>query len=55
MKIVLSTALLAIARKGIIIDYNELEPLYIFATGVVLVATGITYHYVHKIPDTAND
>ncbi len=55
VKIVLSTALMAIARKVIILDYNELEPLYIFATGVVLVATGITYYYVHKIPDTVSD
>ncbi len=55
VKIVLSTALMAIARKVIILDYNELEPLYIFATGVVLVATGITYYYVHKIPDSVSD
>lgn len=55
VKIVLSTALMAIARKVIILDYNELKPLYIFATGVVLVATGITYYYVHKIPDTVTD
>ncbi len=55
VKIVLSTALMAIARKVIILDYNELEPLYIFATGVVLVATGLTYYYVHKIPDTVSD
>jgi uncharacterized membrane protein (DUF373 family) len=43
LKKVFSTVLMAIARKVIILDYNELEPLYIFATGVVLVATGITY------------
>jgi len=55
VKIVLSTALMAIARKVIILDYNELEPLYIFATGVVLVATGITYYYVHNIPDKVSD
>ena len=36
VKIVLSTALMAIARKVIILVYNELEPLYIFATGLVL-------------------
>lgn len=50
VKIVLATALMAIARKVIILDYDELEPMYIFATGVVLVATGITYYYVYKIP-----
>lgn len=51
VKIVLATALMAIARKVIILDYDELEPLYIFATGIVLLATGITYYVVHKLPD----
>jgi len=50
VKIVLATALMAIARKVIILDYDELEPMYIFATGVVLLATGITYFFVLKIP-----
>lgn len=50
VKIVLATALMAIARKVIILDYDELEPMYIFATGAVLVATGITYYFVYKLP-----
>ena len=53
VKIVLATALMAIARKVIILDYDELSPMYIFATGVVLVATGITYFFVHKLPANA--
>jgi uncharacterized membrane protein (DUF373 family) len=51
VKIVLATALMAIARKVIILDYDELDPMYIFATGIVLLATGITYFFVHKLPD----
>lgn len=51
VKIVIATALMAVARKVIILDYDELEPLYIFATGVVLVATGITYYFIHKLPE----
>ena len=51
VKIVLATALMAIARKVIILDYDELDPMYIFATGIVLVATGITYFFVHKLPE----
>jgi uncharacterized membrane protein (DUF373 family) len=51
VKIVLATALMAIARKVIILDYDELDPLYIFATGVVLVATGVTYYFVYKLPE----
>ena len=50
-----ATALMAIARKVIILDYDELEPMYIFATGVVLVATGITYYFVHKLPEDPLD
>lgn len=47
LKMVVATALMAIARRVIILDYEELEPMYIFTTGVVLVATGITYYFVH--------
>lgn len=50
VKILVATALMAIARRVIILDYEELEPMYIFTTGVVLVATGITYYFVHKLP-----
>ena len=52
VRIVLATALMAIARKVIILDFDELEPMYIFATGIVLVATGITYYFVHRLPET---
>lgn len=50
VKVVLATALMAIARKVIILDYDDPEPMYIFATGVVLLATGATYFFVLKIP-----
>lgn len=52
VKIVLATALMAIARKVIILDYEELEPMYIFATGLVLLATGVTYYFVYKLPES---
>lgn len=52
VKIVLATALMAIARKVVVLNYDDLDPLYIFATGVVLVATGITYFLVYKLPKT---
>ncbi len=55
VNIVLSTALMAIARKVIILDFEELEPMYIFATGVVLLATGVTYYFVHKLPEKVKD
>ena len=55
VKIVLATALMAIARKVIILDYDELEPIYIIATGVVLMATGVAYWFVHKLPSTSQE
>ena len=51
VKIVISTALMAIARKVIILDYDTLEPMHIWATGLVLIATGVTYYLIHEIPD----
>ncbi len=51
VKIVLATALMAVARKIIILDYDELNSTYVFATGLVLLATGLTYYLIHKIPE----
>ncbi|MCK5814034.1 MAG: phosphate-starvation-inducible PsiE family protein [Cocleimonas sp.] len=44
LKLVVATALMAIARKVIILDFKEITPLYIFATGSVVLALGITYY-----------
>ena len=46
IKLVLATALMAIARKVIIIDFKELTPLYIFAIASVVLALGITYYLI---------
>ncbi|WP_319547671.1 phosphate-starvation-inducible PsiE family protein [Desulfogranum marinum] len=54
VKIVLATALMAIARKVIILDFDELSPMYVLGTAAVLLATGITYYVVHKIPDSSH-
>ncbi|MCA9392852.1 MAG: phosphate-starvation-inducible PsiE family protein [Candidatus Omnitrophica bacterium] len=43
VKIVLATALMAIARKVIIFDYDKLSPHYIWATAVVILALSIGY------------
>lgn len=54
VKIVLSTALMAVARKVIILDYDEMAPMYVFATGLVLIATGVTYYIIHRLPAQEN-
>ena len=46
VKLVVATALMAIARKVIVFDFKELSPQYIFATAAVVLALGITYWLV---------
>ena len=48
VKLVVATALMAIARKVIILDFKEISALYIFATASVVLALGITYYLVSK-------
>lgn len=44
--LVISTALMAIARKVIILDFEKVEPAYMYATAAVVIALGITYWLV---------
>ncbi|MCU0809044.1 MAG: phosphate-starvation-inducible PsiE family protein [Candidatus Contendobacter sp.] len=48
VKLVLATALMAIARKVIVLDYKTLEPEYIWATAAVVFALSIGYWLVVK-------
>ncbi|MCW8194809.1 phosphate-starvation-inducible PsiE family protein [Proteobacteria bacterium 005FR1] len=50
VKVVIATALMAIARKVIILDFDEVEATYVFAIGVVVVAMGLAYWMVHQVP-----
>jgi uncharacterized membrane protein (DUF373 family) len=43
VRLVVATALIAIARKVIILDFEKIEPLYIFATATVVLALGIVH------------
>ncbi len=46
VKLVVATALMAIVRKVIILDFTIIEPLYVFAMGVVSLALGVTYFLI---------
>jgi uncharacterized membrane protein (DUF373 family) len=46
VEIVLATALMAIARKVIVLDYKALTPDYIYATASVVLAMSIGYWLV---------
>lgn len=48
VKLVVATALMAIARKVIILDFKEISALYIFATAAVVLALGVTYYLLSK-------
>jgi len=48
IKLVIATALMAIARKVIILDFKELSAMYIFAIALVVIALGITYYLISK-------
>ena len=46
IRLVIVTALMAIARKVIILDFEKVEPMYMFATAAIVVALGVTYWLV---------
>lgn len=48
VRLVVATALMAIARKVIVFDFKELSPQYIYATGAVVLALGVTFWLVSK-------
>ncbi len=43
VKLVIATALMAIARKVIVFDFNFVSYQYIFATGFVIIGLGLSY------------
>ncbi|MDG4555450.1 MAG: phosphate-starvation-inducible PsiE family protein [Candidatus Competibacter sp.] len=48
VKLVLATALMAIARKVIVMDYKTVEPEYIWATAAVIFSLSIGYWLVTR-------
>jgi uncharacterized membrane protein (DUF373 family) len=50
VRIVLATALMAIARKVIILDYSTTGPQYIYATAAVVAAMALAYWLILRTP-----
>jgi uncharacterized membrane protein (DUF373 family) len=48
VKIVIATALMAVARKVIVFDYEKLGWEYVVATGVVVLGLGVTYWMISR-------
>ncbi|UTV30822.1 phosphate-starvation-inducible PsiE family protein [Photobacterium atrarenae] len=50
VKIVMATALMAIARKVIIIDVEEMDVMYLFAISAVALSMSVGYWLIHQLP-----
>ncbi len=48
VRLVVATALMAISRKVIIFDYEEITPPFVMATAAVVLALGITYWLITR-------
>lgn len=48
VRLVIATALMAIARKVIIFDFEKITPQFIYSTATVVFALGITYWLITK-------
>jgi len=48
VRLVVATALMAIARKVIIFDFDELTPEYLYGTAAVVAALGLTYWLITR-------
>jgi uncharacterized membrane protein (DUF373 family) len=50
IKMVIATALMAISRKVIMLDFKDVEPIYIFAIAAVILALGLTHWLISYKP-----
>ena len=55
IKLVIGTALMAIARKVIVLDLDYTSSIYVFSYAAVVLALGITYWLVGKTGKTYTD
>ncbi len=55
VNIVIATALMAIARKVIVLDFNEVSHEYLFGMAVVILSLGITYWLIHRFENTPRE
>lgn len=54
VKIVMATALMAIARKVIVLDFAEVEPSYVYGIALVALAMSVGYWLIHKLPEKSH-
>jgi uncharacterized membrane protein (DUF373 family) len=54
VKLVLATALMAVARKIIIVDFTTMTALEVFSISAALIATAVGYWIAHQTADRDN-
>lgn len=54
VKIVMATALMAIARKVIILDFAEVEASYVYAIAAVVISMSAGYWLIHQLPNKSH-
>ncbi|AWL13064.1 hypothetical protein HMF8227_02612 [Saliniradius amylolyticus] len=52
VKLVVATALMAIARKVIVLDFSIIKPEYLYGVAAVVLALGVTYYLVSRTART---
>ena len=55
VRLVVATALMAIARKVIVFDFQEVSYHYVYASAAVVLALGVTYWLIPKKPICKTD
>lgn len=55
VKIVLATALMAISRKVIIMDFNTIEAIYVFGIAAVTIAMAFAYYLIHILDERKHE
>jgi len=46
VRIVMATALMAIARKVIVLDFHDVAPAYVYGAAAVMLAVGVSYYLI---------
>lgn len=51
VKIVMATALMAIARKVIVLDFEDVSAPYVYGLAAVALSMSVGYWLIHKLPE----
>lgn len=54
VKIVMATALMAVARKVIVLDFETVTPPYIYGLAAIALSMSIGYWLIHKLPSRSH-